>query len=115
MQNAPIGKFTALTATTFMTISVFKCLGATFKQLSGIFFGTEQNGLYGTELFSERNGTDFTERKYFRNGTERILRNGLFFGTERNGILRNGLFFGTERNGTVHPCIKGLQKDTVFY
>ena len=93
MQNAPIGEFTALTATTFMTISVFKCLGATFKQLSGIFFGTEQNGFYGTELFSERNGTDFTERTLFseRNGTdftERIL-----FGN------------GMERNGTVHPCL----------
>ena len=82
-----------------MTISVFRSQGhfwATFGQHLGntIFDGMERNGTDFTEwiLFSERNGTDFTERILFGNGTERIL--------------RNGFFLGTERNGTVHPCTK---------
>ena len=91
-QNRPVEGSTALTGTIFVTISVFRSRGnfwAAFGQHLGntIFYGTERNGLYGADFFSERNGTDFTERILFWNGTERILRNGFLFwnGTERNG------------------------------
>ena len=66
----------------------------------------ERNATDFTERMfcSERNGTDFTERSFFVNGTQRILWNGLFLGTERNGterkgVERNGFLFGTEPNG----------------
>ena len=41
--------------------------------VSDFLWGTERNGFWGTDLFSERNGTDFFGTVVFseRNGTER--------------------------------------------